>query len=105
MASAASRSVKSGNQERHPLPPSNRGGRCQLDVLVVDVPLGPPVQDLIEGNAPFETSEARPEAEVQPVSEGQVLSVGAVDVVGVRPLVPAWVTIGRRDDQQDRATG
>ena len=52
----------------------------QLDVVVVDLPLGEPLQHLVEGHPPFEAGQVGAEAVMQAVAEREVLAVLAVDV-------------------------
>ena len=74
------------DDQRHALPAADRGGRGEPHAVVVDVPLGEAVEQLVEGDPALEAGEAGAQAEVQAEAEGQVLDVVAVDVehVGVR---------------------
>ena len=96
---------RSREDERHPLPAAHRRGRRQLHAVVVDVPLGEAVQQLVEAHATFEPREVGAEAEVEALAEREVLDVVAVDVVDVGVGVAARVAVGRREQQQDRAAG
>ena len=62
----------------------------------VDVPLGEPLQQLVERDAAFEAGERGAEAEVDAVAEGEVLADLAVDVEAVAVGEAAVVAVGRR---------
>ena len=64
--------------------------------VVVDVPLGEAVEQLVEGDPALEAGEAGAEAEVEAEAEGEVLDVVAVDVEDVGVVVAAGVAVGRR---------
>ena len=51
--------------------------------VVVDVPLGEAVEELVERDPALEAGEVGAEAEVEPEAEGEVLDVVAVDVEDV----------------------
>ena len=71
--------------EDRELLPAAHGGRAALDrVLVVDLPVGPALQHLVEGDAALEPRQRGAEAEVQPVPEAQVVADLAVDVEASR---------------------
>ena len=67
--------IGSGQQDGHGLPAADRGGRGQLHPGGVQVPLGEPVEELVEGDPSFEAGEAGTEAEVEPVPEREVVGV------------------------------
>ena len=76
---------------------------ASFDAVVVDVPLGPAIQDLLQRDSTFEAGEAGAEAEVGAVAEGQVTDVVAVDVEDVGLLEATIVAVRRRHDRQDGA--
>ncbi len=68
------------------------GARRRL--VDVDLPLGEPLQHLVEGDPPLEASECRAEAVVRAVPERHVLADVAVDVEPVRVFETALVVVG-----------
>ena len=70
--SAAPHSPSGRGGERLPAP-HRRGGR-QLGVVHVDLPLGEPVQHLVERDPAFEPGQRGAQAEVDAVAEGEVLA-------------------------------
>src|SRR5579872_2400595 len=82
------------------LPPTHRRCRCQLDTAVVDVPLGPSIQELFECNAALKPGQVRPEAETQTVAKGHVLPVVSPYVVRRRVFESPGVTVGGSHQQE-----
>src|SRR5262245_28734106 len=102
-APTASRPLRTDRQA----PPASDAGRvCLVRMLVVDVPLGPPLEHLVEGHAPFESSQRGAETKMKAVAEGQVAFLLAMDVEAVGIHEAALVAIRRSIEQQhDRALG
>src|SRR4029450_10887604 len=69
---------------RQLLPTAHRRCMCRHRLLVIDSPLGPTRQHLVECDAAFETREAGSEAEMDAVAEAQVADVLALHVEAVR---------------------
>ena len=67
---------------------------------MVDVPLGEPVQELVQRDLSFEPCEVRAQAVVEPVAEREVLDVVAADVVGIWVGVAAGSTVGRHEQSR-----
>ena len=75
-------------------PAPDRGRGREPHAVVVDVPLGEPLEQFVERDAALEPGEVGAEAEVDPVPEGEVLDVVAVDVEDVGVGVAARVAVG-----------
>src|SRR3954449_2334061 len=87
------------------LPPADGRRRGEADVVVVDLPVRPALEDLLHRDAPLQPGERGTQAVVAPEPEDEVLAVLAVDVVGVRVLVATLVARRGSGHQQDRAAG
>src|SRR4030095_3452285 len=91
---------------RQSLPTAHRRRARHLGARVIDLPLGPTRQYLLESNTALETSEARAETEMDTVAEAQVVDVPPfhVEPIGVleRALVPVRRTV---EQQQGRTPG
>ena len=94
----------SANDRRHRVPTPNRRRRRPMRVRQVDIPIGEPVQHLVEGDPALETRQRRTQAKVHAVSERDVRAVLAVDVetLGIREAT--LVVIRRRQHQQHGAS-
>src|SRR4051794_27601850 len=95
----------SARRDRQALPSTHRGGAGLHRAVPVDLPVGEALQHLVERDAAFESSQRRPETEVDPVAERQVMVDLAVDVerVAVREL--AVVAVGGTGQQHHHAPG
>ena len=98
--------VRIGKVETGRLPAAH-GRRAALHrVLVVDLPVGPALQHLVERDAALEARERGTETEVQPVAEAQVVTDLAVDVEAVAVGEPPVVAVRRPVEQHhDAALG
>ena len=83
--------------------PAHRRRRRQLDAVVVDVPLGEAVEELVERDASLEPGERGAEAVVDAPPERQVPGVLAAHVELVGAFVATRIAVGRADQQQHRA--
>ena len=63
-------------------PASHAGRPGSAGVVVIDIPVGPSLEDLFERDPPLEPGQSRAEAEVQSLAEAQV-TARPVDVVAV----------------------
>src|SRR4051794_30403269 len=70
--------------DRQLLPAAHGGRGREADVVVVDLPVRPALQDLVHRDASFQPGQRSAEAVVAAEPEDEVLPVLAVDVVGVR---------------------
>src|SRR4051794_16389888 len=106
-ATLPSSSPTSGPPEpdRKSLPPADGRRRGEADVVVVDLPVRPPLEDLLHRDPALEPGERGTQAVVAAEPEDEVLAVLAVDVVLVRVLVAALVPRCCARDEQDRAAG
>ena len=68
---------------RHGVPAAHRRRRRERGVGQVDLPLGEPLEDLLQRNAALEPGQRRAEAVVRADAEREVLAVFAVDVEDV----------------------
>jgi len=71
--------------------------------LVVDVPLGPPLQRLLERDAAFEARERGTETEVEAVPEAEVVAGLSVDVERVSVREATVVAVPRSVEQHHHA--
>src|SRR6476646_9421932 len=68
-------------------------------VVIVDMPLGPSRQNLLERHPCLHPRQRRPETEMQALAEGQ-MSAAAVDVEGLSVREVALVAVGGTVEQQ-----
>src|SRR5689334_1943667 len=69
--SSAMNAIAHGHDQRHALPAADRRRGRELDVVVVDVPLGEAVEELVERDLAFEAGQVRAQAVVHSVAEGE----------------------------------
>src|SRR5580692_10252005 len=81
--------------DRQRLPAAHRGRAGALGLVVVDLPLREPRQDLVQSDASLEPGERGAEAEMDPVAEGLMTADVAVDVEAVAVGKVALVPVGR----------
>src|SRR5262245_27183438 len=87
---------------RQSLPTAHRRRARHLGLFVIDFPLGPTRQYLLEGNPALKTSETRAETEMDAVAEAQVIDVLAFHVETIGILELALVPVRRTVEQQQR---
>ena len=93
------------DHRRHRVPAAHGRGRRPAGRVEVDLPLGPPVQHLVEGDPSLDAGEGGAEAVVGAVAEGERLADLAVDVEAVGVVEAPLVAVAGRDHQQQRAPG
>ena len=74
-------------------------------MLQVDLPVGEPRQELLQGDAPFQPRQCRSEAKVDAVAEGEVTAVVATDVEAIPVRKAAVVPVGGADQEEDGVPG
>src|SRR5688572_20403937 len=104
-AFAIAPSVRSADVDGHGLPSAHRRRRRELDVVVVDFPVGEPIEHFVERDPTLESRERGAEAVVESVAEREVLTFVAVDVEAVGLGVAPLVAVRGPDEQQHRAPG
>ena len=84
-----------------------RTSRCatRRALVDVDVPLGEPLQDLLERDAALDAGEGRAEAVVGAVAEREVPAESPVDVEAIGFVEVPLVAVRRGDHEQHRAAG
>ena len=73
-------------------------------IVPVDLPLGKPLDDLVEDNPAFEARESGAESEVEPITETEVMVDAAVDVEPLPVGKVALVAVARSVEQHHDAS-
>ena len=95
----------SGHDRRQRVPAPHRRGRRPPGALPVHVPLGEPIEDLVERDPTLHAGERSAQAVVGAVTKREVRTDLATDVEVVGVVEPALVTVGRGDHQEHGAPG
>src|SRR6516165_66433 len=77
------RSGNSGNYDGKPLPAPHGRGTSLDGVVVVDFPVRPALEHLVQGHATFQAGEGSPQAEVKPIAEAEMMPDVPMDVEAV----------------------